>query len=142
MTAQARPIPESPPVTIAFLPINYYISHGLDKEGGRTNLASGLVLIERIMSLLNSSSLGLPLHIILDTDDSVNLSLDGESTWLGELSGTSGGLGRLIVSITSLCVCVCVRTYSSRSGGGRGLTIGLTGKFVFDVVDCLHFVLV
>lgn len=108
MTAQARPIPESPPVTIAFLPINYYISHGLDKEGGRTNLASGLVLIERIMSLLNSSSLGLPLHIILDTDDSVNLSLDGESTWLGELSGTSGGLGRLIVSITSLCVCVCV----------------------------------
>jgi hypothetical protein len=32
-------------------------------------------------------------------------------------------------------------TYSSRAGSGRGLTVGLTGKFVFDVVDCLHFVL-
>ena len=91
---------------MAFFPLNY-LSAFVSAGQRWTYLSSGLVLIERIMSLLNSSSLGLPLHIILDTDDSVNLSLDGESTWLGELSGTSGGLGRLIVSITSLCVCVC-----------------------------------
>jgi len=76
-------------------------------EGRETNLASGLVLIERIVSFLNSSSLGLPLHIILNTDNSVNLSLDGESTGFGELSRSSRGLGGLVVSIVSLCVCLC-----------------------------------
>jgi hypothetical protein len=83
----------------------------------RTDLASGLVLVERILSFLNSSSLGLPLHIILDTDNSVDLGFDRECTGLGELSRTTRGLGGLIISIVSLSVREDIQQQSQRPMG-------------------------
>jgi len=126
-------------VTIAFFPLNY-LSAFVPACQRWTYLSSGLVLIERIMSFLNSSSLWLPLHVILDTDDSVNLGFNGESTRLGEFSRTTSGGSGLTVSIYLLDE--GKSTYCSGAGCSRSLTVSLTSDFVFDVVDSLHFVLV
>jgi hypothetical protein len=68
------------------------------KKEKTTYLAGRLVLVKAIVSLLDSSSLWLPLHIVLDTDDSVDLGLYGEITRLGELSRAGSRSGRLHVS--------------------------------------------
>ena len=65
----------------------------------RTDLASGLVRIKVVVSLLNSSSLWLPLHVCLNTDDSVYLGFDWEITGLGEIPRTASSASRLTVSV-------------------------------------------
>jgi hypothetical protein len=71
---------------------------GQGKKEKATYLASRLVLVKAVMSLLDSSSLWLPLHVVLNTDDSVDLRLYGEITRLGELSRSGGRSRRLHVS--------------------------------------------
>lgn len=44
---------------------------------------------EILIAFLDGSTFGLPLHVGLDTDRSVDLRLDGEVTGLGELSRPS-----------------------------------------------------
>ena len=105
----------------------------------RTDLASGLVRIKVVVSLLNSSSLWLPLHIGLNTNDSVDLRLDWEITRLGELSSAGGRTSRLTVS--TILYSGVGETYSSRVGDCWGLLVTLTGDLLFEIVDGFHYVL-
>jgi hypothetical protein len=53
---------------------------------GFTHLASRLVMIKPILALLHRRGLGLLLHVLLDSDGSIHLGLDGERPGLGELA--------------------------------------------------------
>lgn len=46
-------------------------------------------MIKTLLTLLHSRGLGLLLHVLLDTDGSVHLGLDGECPGLGELALTA-----------------------------------------------------
>lgn len=91
------PIPESPPVTMVFLPTSYdySVSVVLCIKLTSTHLSSRLVLVKAVVALLDGSALWLNLHVILDTDDAALLRLYGKVTWLGELSWSRLVLGGL-----------------------------------------------